>query len=162
MLEQRTKDFIEQQMKVASRLFEKRGQLLPVWAVETGGGEVVRIGTPFTNTVEKEIVDASMRQALVYLQAVRYCFVYEAWVLRSPTPEQNAQIERGGVKSVEGRIEVVRVTGGDRSGNTGALVRTIFRDAGGKGRLGEPEWEMENGASGRFENMLTPPKERQS
>jgi hypothetical protein len=148
--------------------FAKTGEILPMWLVVHGNGEVaVRPG----QLEHKDTEAVLMRAYFLLVRARRYLFVDEAWIGHAAADDQ-AEFERlqryaslGRLEDHPDRREAVMYAGEDMNGESVLAHRYILRPEHGKAKLApldimhEGKRPLED-SYGRFVNML--PQQRES
>jgi len=79
------RELIEFAAPKAAEMFEKTGELRPLWHVVCANGEHGVIAAPMGSGPEKDIVAFAMREAMKRLDAVACLFMCESWI-RSAKP----------------------------------------------------------------------------
>jgi hypothetical protein len=137
--------------RMAEQMFDKQGDIGPIWLVETVSGEQqiivspVMAPSPLAGAAEKDRIAAKMREHFAENDAVRYAVAIEAWTLADPErkqmrTEEQAELEYAAMgytlANHPNRREVVLFEAED-----GTEVLTAFRDiirpAHGKPYLGK-------------------------
>ena len=150
------KELIEFAAPKAAEMFEKDGELRPLWHIVRSNGEHGIVAAPMGSGAEKDIVAAAIRAAMKRLDAVACMFMCESWmVVQNPEAFDLAAIKHGISEHPE-RQECLWFSAEDAEGQTTAY-QLIERPEGpdGPGRL-QP-LKMLNKLSrmeGRFIGML--------
>lgn len=136
--------------------FAKTGMIYPMWHVVTGDGKHV-IKTDVAP--DKNTASILMRAYFYMVNARRYLFIDEAWVVAAKMDQADTVTRYaalGKLSEYPDRRECVIFSGEDINGESVMAVRYILRPEHGKATLSPLEIEdFEKGASyGRFVNML--------
>jgi hypothetical protein len=121
------RQFLEFAMKQATRIFNRTGQLCPMYhAVSSAGEDYVFPALPG----DKDVSTAAARAFLVSIEATRVAFIDEAWMMapkegvsRDDLARYNAQ----GLSKQPGRIEVILICAEDEREGMLMATREIIR-----------------------------------
>jgi len=101
------RQFLEFAMKQATRIFNRTGQLCPMYhAVSSAGEDYVFPALPG----DKDVSTAAARAFLVSIEATRVAFIDEAWMMESAAGIDRDKFDREGVAKQPGRIEVILIS----------------------------------------------------
>jgi hypothetical protein len=161
--------------RMAEQMFDRQGDVDPIWLVETASGEQHTIVTPIiapsplAAVTEKDRTAAKMREYFAEHDIVRYAFAMEAWILAGPErkqvpTEEQAALEYAAMGSLAhhpDRREAVIIEAEDGTEGLTAL-RNIVRPAHGKAYLDKlgPIERFDGIAMGRWAGLL-PSKEHE-
>jgi hypothetical protein len=144
------RDFVERTVRLVSRQFDQRGEVPPIYHIITGDGEdLVVPGFPG----DKDLAVALARVILETVEATRYVFVTEGWVLFAPDSADIDKINREGVEAQPGRKEVLMFSAEDELEGVIMGHREIIRD-GARARLGPLEVIQYGQSEGRMVGLL--------
>ncbi len=135
--------------RMAEAMFDKRGDIDPIWLVENAKGEQRTLVTPVVTPTplaaadEKKRIITKMRELFAENEVVRYARALEAWTLKAPEPEmtkEQAALRYAAMgytfANHPDRREVVQIDGEDATEVLHAF-RDIIRPAHGKAYLGK-------------------------
>jgi hypothetical protein len=149
--------------RMAEQMFDRHGDIDPIWLVETASGEQHTIvspiiaPSPLAAAAEKDRIAAEMRNYFAENDVVRYACAKEAWTLADPERKQMPTTEQAALEYAAmgytlanhpERREVVTIDAEDGTKFLTAL-RDIIRPAHGKPYLGKL------GPIERFDGIVT-------
>jgi len=146
------RELIEFAAPMAAQMFEKIGELRPLWHIVSADGEHGIIAAPMGDGFQKDIVDAAMRELFQELDAVAVVYMCEAWI-RVGGPELDEQV---GLENDPLRQECLWFSAEDAEGSIIAY-QMIDRPngPGGPGWLQPLKWlNKQSRMEGRFVGML--------
>lgn len=157
--EKTLRDLMQFAAEGASRIFESKGELRPMWHLQlTNGDNVVMPHPPGTKDQAAAIVREILKAPIV----ARAVWMAEAWIARtkgkkeSGKLEEHAQSHNNSIAEFPGRAEVLWITGEDRIRQLMAF-RDITRDANGKPTLGPFKFDdAYKSTEGRMIGMMAP------
>lgn len=148
-------EFLDAQCETAKSIFRDRGQVHPMWIIEAKSGECFIVPTSWENDAEKDRVVNTIRSFLKVVDAPRYAFVTEAWILQAVSKKDvnDAYKKYNSLEHHPDRREVLMVTVEDRKE---AIMRSfyILRPEHGSPKLSPAEDMTSNKSEGRFANLL--------
>lgn len=153
--------FVKRTVELVDMVFDTTRQVVPMYHIVTRKGE--HLVFPFIG-IDKDQSAAIARAYFEMVDATRYVFFDEAWVLDSRDP--NLDIEKinreGGVRNHPDRKEVVMFSAEDENEGQILAHQEIIRDPGKPPRLGPLEMHSGNTNEGRMVGMLPPHKGKAS
>jgi hypothetical protein len=147
------RQFVEYAAKQAARIFEKQGQLLPMYHAIDATGKDLIFPSP---SQDKDKAVAIVRQILAEAGATRVAYMDEAWSVDNR--ESGADVEEiyragGSISQHPDRIEIIMVSAEDATEGIIMAHRKIFRH-GGRAVLGKLEILEGGGLEGRMVGLL--------
>jgi hypothetical protein len=148
------RQFIEHAAKQAAKIFEKNGQLLPMYhAVDSAGKDLI-FPSP---SADKDKAVAIVRKVLAEAGATRVAYMDEAWSIdnREAGDVDVEEIYRSGrsISEHPDRIEIIMISAEDASEGIIMAHRKIFRH-GDRAVLGKLEILEGGGLEGRMVGLL--------
>jgi hypothetical protein len=151
------RQFVEQVAQNVSRIFEKQGQVLPMYhIIDAEGRDFVMLAPPLP---DKDMAVAVARALLAEMGATRVAYIDEGWALDSKLSTADIQeVYRSGVSISEhpDRIEVILINAEDAIEGAAFAMRKIIRQ-GDSAVLGELEISEGGKSEGRMVGLLPTP-----
>lgn len=147
----------------AEQVFKDKGEVRPMYIVETKGGEHIPINVPFTSPEQKGIAFVALRALFREMGVVRYVVMVEAWVLRMSPDASRGDAERrtseayrkyGSLEHHPDRDEVINYLAEDIEGRTLQAFHRILRPEHGPAVLMPLEMMEADHAEGRMTGLL--------
>jgi hypothetical protein len=146
------REFVERSDAVVVRIFEDRGQILPMYHVVNGDG-VEEIFIPPPGNKDESV--AAVRVRLAEVKAKRVMFVDEAWTRAASEEEYKAYMEtHNSLEHWDGRKENIIYMAEDAQEGTLLATREILRTEGQPPRLGPMQFTSHGVNSGRMVGLL--------
>lgn len=146
-------ELFEQAQQTATSIFEKDGDLHPMWHLQTAGGENLLVSTPWGDDDEKKYTIEMLKILFAERNVVRFVFMTEVWFKAVPL-DQNVREVQLPISNHVDRKEALWLLGVDR--NTAeeiTLTREINRESG-KPMLMEAEKIMNPDMRGKLSNLF--------
>lgn len=136
-------------------------QIMPSFVLESAGGDMAIIATPWANERDKEMTVRALRATMRKGGVVRYSFISEAWMATAkPGQEKLARLPDGEMPSQRpDRVEVVIISASDAKQIRSAMLRIVRGEGGTVVRLDRDLAETKQ-ISGRFADLLNPDPEQ--
>ena len=141
---------VEKAQTIAQRIFDESGELLPMWHMETAGGENIILSTPLGDADEKELLTQALKVFFKQKNVVRYVFMTEVWF---KTMKKDEPRFIGEVRHQPDRKEAVMLAGEDRDTGASIMVQFEIDRSSGKPVLLSPS-KFDGPSQGRFTNMF--------
>jgi hypothetical protein len=150
--------FVETIRVEVLRRFNETGELLPTWFLQQEDGKILLLTTPYEkNTLQKDIVDFAIREAIAEKNIQRFVYISEVWManVKDVTSLKNYK----GLPPSErpDRKEAVMLIAEDISGKSIMACADIFRNpVTNLGMIAEIKLNMEavRDREGRFVDMF--------
>lgn len=139
-------------MEIASKIFDKQGNVSPIWLIEKPDGNAV-VHAQFTGDDSKDTMVALIKQKFG-ATATRIIFIAEAWMRRMQGPPDGIRPSQA-----PDRIEAIHLLAEDRTGGQISMQRIIDRSSG-TAKLLPPEVHKLDIIGGRFASFFDRTTER--
>ena len=155
--------------RLAEQMFDKRGNIDPMWLVENAGGEQHVVATPviaegaLAGSDKKDAIAAYLREYFAQHDVVRFAFAAESWTVSDPAIGRDVTAEQFGLRYAAmgytlanhpDRREIVWLEAED-STETLTALREIIRSIHRKPCLGAlGKIERANHMVGRWTGLL--------
>jgi len=146
---------LEHGKEAAEHLFEKQGNVLPMWIAEDEAGTIAPIIMPLLEDKNKSAT--IIKQTLQEIGAVRYVSILEAWIYEPRKDEVDERYLSGEIPVREhpDRREVIMIVAEDKRESISGLFY-ILRPEHGEAKLSPfKELGRDTQSSGRFHGLLS-------
>ncbi len=146
-------ELVEKAKENVQRMFDERGEILPMWHAQTVDGEDLILATPLGDADQKELLSQALKLFFQEKGVVRYVFMTETWF---KAVKEGETMFSGDVRHQPDKKEAVMLVGEDRDTGASIMVQLEIDRSKGKAVL-LPASNHNGGVAGRFTNMFGEP-----